>query len=1024
MESMQEWLISLGIPFGAVVILRGIVTQRVIRYLLANKETISGVVVQGKEVYNVVSEHGPVLWRKIRHYFMKRKGGKAYILCISDSLRELDFVGVFSTVSAPSENRERDIENDNKYAQINELLTTIPVGRYPVGIATNADKSRVYVVSLTERILDIIDPEKDEVIEKITGLRENPGEIAISPDQKKACILHRSSDLNQNSQMTILHLQKQRVYTYTKWEQELSNELQQEELTKELLKKYWEKFWRKEYKQEYVEVGKDPRAIAVMGIEHHGRIYHVAFIANYGDQNITCVNIDHLDDPTQRCDIPVNDYPHHIVLSQKHGLVYVLSDKSMKYINPFNPKAGAKSILEGKIKKPERAVFDQDGRLYITDSGDDTVKIIEKTGNLLAQIKVGSNPQGIAVASEIRSCVGSNNRYIWIACANAGSRNGHWIHLFLMEGESDTEGTPLLEGTPQKKQAEENGKQPEKETQPRDFSLKNMVKEKGYWTELTVKILNTTLENVDSNPSTDPPSQVAQTEIVSDGERVFVTAPNQSEVIYSDPSQIGKAEQTLISLSGSSPFSGEVRATGRAVVLPFDANRTERRCNFLSVFMTLLYGIVAIELLIKIPDEVYTLISEKMQRVLESGTIVIPILFMLMSALSIVALLKMKGKVKLSFVIIAVTLFVAIMILWPLAWAFAVKPPVGYTAYVSDFRGNVILGMDTETNRTTARIEVGAGPDSLAVARGATEICVANWRNDTVSIVDTRRNSVAATISVGNGPRNATMSPDGRQCWVSNQFDQSVSVIDMATKQVVATIAVEEEPGAMSFTVDGAKACVVNVGSGTVSIVDTKTFEVVENNITVGSLPEDIVTDHFSDQQWTYVTSRWNHSVAVIDVKINEQLVKVIPVGGDPRRVALIPERNKLYVSIFNAGIVSVIDTSGDTIIANITVKSGPHILLLSPNHSRLYVANELSSYISVIDTEATEMGGKVIATITGLRNSFLRSMAITSDGSQIYVTYEDSGWISIVDIVDMATYEVRNVQVGISLREVVFVKK
>jgi YVTN family beta-propeller protein len=662
----------------------------------------------------------------------------------------------------------------------------------------------------------------------------------------------------------------------------------------------------------------------------------------------------------------------------------------------------------------------------VTDSGDGSIKIVTDNGALLAKIKVGNHPQGIAVAAEIRSCVDSNDRYIWISCADASSNEGYWVHLFLKGNKRDNEGTPLLEGIPRRTQSEERGKGPAvtKETESGDIDPDNPAEDdKGYWKVLKRVVLKAKLiENTDSNPLPDPPERVA--EIVSDGERVLVVSPNQNKVTYSDLAQVETAAQTSILLSGSTPYSSAVRATGRAAILPFDANKTERRCNFLSVFMAVLYLIVAIQLFIKIPNEVYDLVSSKMQLVLESGTIAIPILFALMSVLSIIALLKMEGKVKLSFVIIAVILFVAIMILWPLAWAFAVKPPVGYTAYVSDFRGNVLLGMDTETNRTTARIGVGAGPDSLAVFPGATEICVANWRNGTVSIVDTRSNSVTATISVGNGPRNATISPDGGKCWVSNQFDQSVSVVDMATKQVVATIEVEEEPGAMAFTVDGTEACVVNVGSGTVTIIDAKTFEVVKNNITVGSLPEGIVTDHFSDQQWTYVTSRGNHSVAVIDVKVNEQPVKVIPVGGDPRRVALIPERNKLYVSIFNAGIVSVIDTSGDTIVANITVKSGPHILLLSPNHSRLYVANELSSSISVIDTEATDTGGKVIATITGLRNSFLRSMAITSDGSQIYVTYEDSGWISIVDIVDTATYAVRNVQVGISLREVVFVKK
>jgi hypothetical protein len=135
------------------------------------------------------------------------------------------------------------------------------------------------VVSSVERALYIIDSETDEVIEKISDLPENPEEIAITPNQKKMCILHRSSALDQNSQMTIIHLEKQWVYTtYTDWGQELRDELQQTEMTKELMKEYWKKLWSKKYKQEYVEVGKDPRAIAVKEIEGpDGKTYKPEF---------------------------------------------------------------------------------------------------------------------------------------------------------------------------------------------------------------------------------------------------------------------------------------------------------------------------------------------------------------------------------------------------------------------------------------------------------------------------------------------------------------------------------------------------------------------------------------------------------------------------------------------------------------------------------------------------------------------------------------------------------------------------
>jgi YVTN family beta-propeller protein len=332
------------------------------------------------------------------------------------------------------------------------------------------------------------------------------------------------------------------------------------------------------------------------------------------------------------------------------------------------------------------------------------------------------------------------------------------------------------------------------------------------------------------------------------------------------------------------------------------------------------------------------------------------------------------------------------------------------------------LGLDTETNRTTARIGVGRGPDSLAVFPGATEICVANWRNGTVSIVDTRSNSVIATIFVGKGPRNVTISPSGGQAWVSNQFNQSVSVVDVVTKQVVAIIPVGVEPGPMVFTVDGAKVCVVNVGSGTVSIVDTGTYNITD--IDVGQLPESIAIDHHSDEQWTYVTSRGNNSVTIINAA-EEKIAKVVSVGVNPCGVAVNGKNGKVYIVHYgipdHAGYVIVFDIATDEISANITVEQQSCQPLLSPDQNRLYVANSWSSSISVIDTVTNELITTIKPKNDGLRNSRLRSMSVTSDGSQICVTYEDSGWISIVDTV---TYAVRNVQVGISLREVVFVKK
>jgi YVTN family beta-propeller protein len=158
----------------------------------------------------------------------------------------------------------------------------------------NPDKSRIHVVSSVERALYIIDSGTDKVIEKISDLPENPEEVAITPDGKKACIVHRNPDPTQNSQMTILHLEKKQINIKNqKWWKNKST------------KKDF-----KEYREEWVvDLGKDPRAIVISEIKDDAQTLCIAFIANYGSQDVTYVDVN---DPVTglKGNVPVQDHPH------------------------------------------------------------------------------------------------------------------------------------------------------------------------------------------------------------------------------------------------------------------------------------------------------------------------------------------------------------------------------------------------------------------------------------------------------------------------------------------------------------------------------------------------------------------------------------------------------------------------------------------------------------------------------------------------------------------------------------------
>jgi hypothetical protein len=258
MDSGTDWLISLGIPLGTVFILKEITTPYYLRFLFANKEKISAAAGQGKEVAVTAYERGPAIWQKAKRYFQEVKGGIAYIVCTSENPNEPDFIQVVATASISPIDGAKDNGNANKPMEIKGLLGHIPIGKSSAGIAMNRDQSRIYVVSRIERALYVIDAKKNKVIEIIGDLRENPEEVAITPDGKKACIVHRSSDPNQNSQMTILHLEKKEIKittgNQTYWKQKL---------TKESFKEY-----RKEYREEWVvDLGRDPRAIVISEIK-------------------------------------------------------------------------------------------------------------------------------------------------------------------------------------------------------------------------------------------------------------------------------------------------------------------------------------------------------------------------------------------------------------------------------------------------------------------------------------------------------------------------------------------------------------------------------------------------------------------------------------------------------------------------------------------------------------------------------------------------------------------------------------
>jgi YVTN family beta-propeller protein len=109
----------------------------------------------------------------------------------------------------------------------------------------------------------------------------------------------------------------------------------------------------------------------------------------------------------------------------------------------------------------------------------------------------------------------------------------------------------------------------------------------------------------------------------------------------------------------------------------------------------------------------------------------------------------------------------------------------------------------------------------------------------------------------------------------------------------------------------------------------------------------------------------------------------------------------RAYVTNFNTGTVSVIDTANNTELTTIAVGSHPIAVVTNPDATRAFVANQNSSSVSVINT-ASNMVIQTIAVGLGPTG-----IAITPDGASVYVTNQGDNTVSVINT---STYAVTTI--------------
>jgi len=239
----------------------------------------------------------------------------------------------------------------------------------------------------------------------------------------------------------------------------------------------------------------------------------------------------------------------------------------------------------------------------------------------------------------------------------------------------------------------------------------------------------------------------------------------------------------------------------------------------------------------------------------------------------------------------------------------------------------------------------------------------------------------------------ATGSPSGTS---ATSTDASAAV-DTATQQVAAP-----PPATTSFQPASPVPSVVPAPSLAIPTVDG-------NPVAVGGTPGFVAIS--PDGRLAYIARRAAGVVTVLDTSINKVVADVPIPAGPPQFIAFAPDGSRAYVSVYNADLtinaVAVLDTRTTKLVETIPVNKKPYALAVSPDQKFVYVPSHDAAVIDIIDIAAN----KVVQSVPVAPNPHW--VTFDADGTFAYIANHDSNLVSVMETASNTVID--TIDVGIS---------
>lgn len=351
--------------------------------------------------------------------------------------------------------------------------------------------------------------------------------------------------------------------------------------------------------------------------------------------------------------------------------------------------------------------------------------------------------------------------------------------------------------------------------------------------------------------------------------------------------------------------------------------------------------------------------------------------------------------------------------------------PDGDLAYVSNRGADSISVVDTTSLEVLSVIAVGDEPHGLVTSIEGDTLYVANAGSYDISVVDLGEEREIKRLAAARGAWDVARSPDGDTVWVTNNLSHFVPFratsqsevslidtgrsvisdrtmiphanlvqgIDAAPSGEYAVVSLIRTKNLVPMT-RVMQGWVITNGFGILwpdGRVDQLLLDEPENYF---ADPTDVVVS--PDGQWAFISGGGIDSVAVVDL---DKAITILEAAGPAERDTILP--NHMGIST--------------EYIERIPVGTNPRGLAVSPDGRFVYVAEGLADTIGVIDVDrrervaAIDLDGPAETTLARAGERIFHSAAVTFGGQfSCHSCHPDGG-------IDGLTYDIEPDGIGIN---------